>query len=401
MPGPLTGVKVIDLTAVLLGPFATQHLADMGADVIKVEPPEGDLLRLSGGSMGTDKSMGPIYMAANRNKRSLCLDLKKPRAVEILKDMIKGCDLFIHNSRPAAIERLGLGYEDLKKINPAIIYAYSLGYARKGPYGHKPAFDDLVQGVSGAASLQSRVDGKPPKFMPSLIADKTTGLHLCIAVLGALYHRKCTGEGQMIEVPMLETLASFWLTEHLFGATWTPGRGEMGYDRIINKYRHPFPTKDGYVCALPYTDAHWKTFFELAGRPDLAQEKKFTDKYERPKHFSELYQVLDQLLKDRSTAEWLEAFDKADIPAMPVLTMEQLLEDPHLAATGFFTEREHPSEGPIKTFASPLDFEKTKVEYRHHAPRLGGDGVELLREAGISDAEIETLKADRTLIVPA
>ena len=195
MPGPLAGVKVIDLTAVLLGPFATQHLADMGADVIKVEPPEGDLLRLSGGSMGRDKSMGPIYMAANRNKRSLCLDLKKPAAVAVLKDMIKGADLFIHNSRPSAIERLGLGYDDLKKVNPSIIYAYSLGYARKGPYGHKPAFDDLVQGVSGAASLQSRVDGEAPKFMPSLIADKTTGLHLCIAVLGALYHRKCTGEG--------------------------------------------------------------------------------------------------------------------------------------------------------------------------------------------------------------
>src|ERR1700730_14316786 len=389
MPGPLEGVRVIDLTAVLLGPFATQHLADMGADVIKVEPPEGDLLRVSGGSMGRDKSMGPIYMAANRNKRSLCLDLKKPAACAVLKGLIKTADLFIHNSRPAAIERLGLGYEDLKKINPSIIYAYSLGYARKGPYGHKPAFDDLVQGVSGAASLQSRGDGQQPRFMPSLIA-----------VLGALYHRKCTGEGQMIEVPMLETLASFWLTEHLFGATWTPDRGAMGYDRIINKYRHPFPTKDGYVCALPYTDQHWITFFDIVERPDLAQDKRFADRTERPKHFSELYQVLDSLLKHRTTEEWLEAFDKADIPAMPVRTLEELFDDPHLKATGFFTAREHPTEGPIKTFASPLDFEKTKVEYRRHAPRLGGDGVEILREAGLSDAVIEKLKADKVLIVP-
>ena len=400
MPGPLEGVRVIDLTAVLLGPFATQHLADMGADVIKVEPPEGDLLRVSGGSMGRDKSMGPIYMAANRNKRSLCLDLKKPAACAVLKDLIRTADLFIHNSRPAAIERLGLGYEDLKKINPSIIYAYSLGYARKGPYGHKPAFDDLVQGVSGAASLQSRVDGQPPRFMPSLIADKTTGLHLCIAVLGALYHRKCTGEGQMIEVPMLETLASFWLTEHLFGATWTPERGAMGYDRIINKYRHPFPTKDGYVCALPYTDQHWLTFFDIVERPDLARDKRFADRTERPKHFSELYQVLDSLLKHRTTEEWLEAFDKADIPAMPVRTLEELFDDPHLKATGFFTEREHPTEGPITTFASPLDFEKTKVEFRRHAPRIGEDGVEVLREAGLSDAAIDRLRAERALIVP-
>jgi crotonobetainyl-CoA:carnitine CoA-transferase CaiB-like acyl-CoA transferase len=401
MPGPLAGVKVIDLTAVLLGPFATQHLADMGADVIKVEPPEGDLLRLSGGSMGRDQRMGPIYMAANRNKRSLCLDIKKPKAVEILKGLIKDADLFIHNSRPAAIERLGLGYEDLKKVNPSIIYAYSLGYARKGPYGHKPAFDDLVQGVSGAASLQSRVDGEAPKFMPSLIADKTTGLHLCIAVLGALYHRKCTGEGQLIEVPMLETLASFWLTEHLFGETWTPGRGAMGYDRIINKYRHPFPTLDGYICALPYTDAHWVKFFEIVERPDLAKDPRFCDRTVRPKHFTELYQVLDALMKHRKTQDWLDEFDRADIPAMPVNTLEELLEDPHLKATGFFTEREHPTEGPIKTFKSPLDFEKTPVEFRRHAPRIGEDGVEVLREAGLSDADIATLKADKTLIVPS
>ena len=401
MPGPLEGVRVIDLTAVLLGPFATQHLADMGADVIKVEPPEGDLLRLSGGSMGRDKSMGPIYMAANRNKRSLCLDLKKPAACAVLKDLIKTADLFIHNSRPQAIERLGLGYQDLKKINPSVIYAYSLGYARKGPYGHKPAFDDLVQGVSGAASLQSRVDGLPPKFMPSLIADKTTGLHLCIAVLGALYHRKGTGEGQMIEVPMLETLASFWLTEHLFGETWRPGRGSMGYDRIINKYRHPFPTKDGYICALPYTDAHWVTFFGIVERPDLAKDPRFCDRTVRPRHFSELYQVLDSLMKHRTTQEWLDAFDQADIPAMPVRTLEELFDDPHLKATGFFTEREHPTEGPITTFASPLDFEKTKVEFRRHAPRIGEDGVEVLREAGVSEAEIEKLTADKALLVPA
>ena len=399
MPGPLHGVRIIDLTAVLLGPFATQHLADMGADVIKVEPPGGDLLRASGGALGKDPGMGPIYMAANRNKRSLCLDLKAPEAVEVLKGMVKNADIFIHNSRPQAIERLGLGYDALKDINPSLIYAYSLGYARKGPYGHKPAFDDLVQGVSGAASLQSRVDGEPPRFIPSLIADKTTGLHLCIAVLGALHHRNSTGEGQMIEVPMFETLASFWLTEHLFGATWTPERGEMGYDRIINEFRKPFPTSDGYICALPYTDKHWVAFFEIAERPDLATDR-FVDRNERAKHFDELYQILGALLKHRTTNEWLEMFDKADIPAMPVRTLEELLDDPHLQATGFFTEREHPTEGPITTFASPLDFEKTKVEFRRHAPRIGGDGEEVLREAGVSEKDIERLKDEGILIVP-
>ena len=401
MPGPLDGIRVIDLTAVLLGPFATQHMADMGADVIKVEPPEGDLLRASGGSLGNEKAMGPIYIAANRNKRSICLDLKKPAALETLKQLIRTADVFIHNSRPQAIERLGLGYEDVKKLNAKIVYAYSLGYKRSGPYGHKPAFDDLVQGVSGGASLQSRIDGEAPKFIPSLVADKTTGLHLAIATLAALVHRERTGEGQMIEVPMFETLAAFWMTEHLFGATWQPPRGDMGYDRIINKYRHPFQTTDGYICALPYTDKHWEVFFELAGRPDLNADTRFNNKLERAKHFSELYQVLDDLLKHRSTSEWLEMFDKADIPAMPVLTLEQVLEDPHLKATGFFTEREHPTEGPIVTYASPLDFEKTKTSFRRHAPPLGWDGEEVLREAGFSADQITALAREGALIVPA
>ena len=400
-PGALDGVRVIDLTAVLLGPLATQHLADMGADVIKVEPPEGDLLRASGGAMGRDKRMGPIYLAANRNKRSICLDLKKPSAVAVLKNMARSADLFIHNSRPQAIERLGLGYEAIKAVNPSIVYAYALGYGRRGPYGHKPAFDDLVQGVSGAASLQSRVDGGPPRFLPSLIADKTTGLHLAVAVLGALYHRQRTGEGQLVEVPMFETMAAFWLTEHLFGATWEPARGSMGYDRIINPYRHPFQTRDGHVCALPYTDQHWITFFELAGRPDLAREPKFVDRLERAKHFSELYQILDSLLKDRTTAEWLAMFDAADIPAMPVRSLEELIDDPHLRHIGFFTEREHPTEGPLLTFASPLDFEKTKTRFRRHAPRLGEDGADVLREAGLSDTQIAALAAEGALILPS
>ena len=298
---PLSDTLVLDLTQVIAGPTAGQILGDMGADVIKVEPPEGDLLRLSGGSMGRDTGMGPIYMAANRNKRSLCLDLKKPRAVEILKGMIAKADLFIHNSRPAAIERLGLGYEELKKVNPSIVYAYSLGYARKGPYGHKPAFDDLVQGVSGAASLQSRVDGQPPKFMPSLIADKTTGLHLCIAVLAALYHRKVTGEGQMIEVPMLETLASFWLTEHLFGGTWKPERGTMGYDRIINKYLSymnffvNFHLDDEF-----FSLGRIKTvLFFLSARSDVPGGLDWVPAGDKLAHFL-LYAVLGALLEART-----------------------------------------------------------------------------------------------------
>ena len=307
MNKPLEGIKVVEFGQNLAGPYCGQILAFLGAEVVKVERPEGDDARKWGPPFIEGDSVG--FIALNRGKKSITLNLSNPEAQQIVRDLAAKCDVLLENYKVGDLARYGLGYEDLKKVNPSIIYAYSLGYARRGPYGHKPAFDDLVQGVSGAASLQSRVDGLPPRFMPSLIADKTTGLHLCIAVLGALYHRQKTGEGQLIEVPMLETLASFWLTEHLFGATWTPERGAMGYDRIINKFRHPFQTNDGYICALPYTDAHWLRFFEIVERPDLAKDPRFSDRTMRPKHFSELYQVLDSLMKHRSTQEWLDAFD--------------------------------------------------------------------------------------------
>ncbi|MGE0659312.1 MAG: CaiB/BaiF CoA transferase family protein [Reyranellaceae bacterium] len=397
MAGALEGIKVIDLTAVLLGPYATQMMADMGADVIKIEPPQGDLLRNSG--LGRTDKMGPIYIAANRNKRSLCLDLKQPEAIEIVKALVRDADIFIHNNRPQAIDRLGLSYEALKAVNPKIIYAYAMGYGRKGPYGDRPAFDDLVQGASGAATLQSRVDGTPPQYIPSLIADKTTGLHLAIATLGALVHRQKTGEGQKIEVPMFETMTAFWMTEHLFGETFKPAIGTMGYDRIINKYRHPFETKDGHICVLPYTDRHWARYFEIVGRPDLAADNRFTDAQQRARRYNELYQIMDEVMRAKTTQEWVALMEAADIPVMAVRSLEELLHDPHLDAVGFYTEREHPTEGPIVTFRNPMDFEKTPTSFRRHAPKLGQDGRQVLAELGYSAERIEALESCGALIV--
>jgi len=399
MPGPLDGIRVIDLTAIVLGPLATMHLGDMGADVVKIEPPEGDAIR-NPGNPNTPK-MGPIFLAANRNKRSLCLDLKRPEAVEAVKRLVKDADVFVHNNRPQAIERLGLGYDALKTINPRLVYAFSLGYKRSGPYGHKAAYDDLVQGASGAAMLQSRVDGGPPRFLPSLIIDKTTGLHLAMGILAALVHRERTGEGQLVEVPMLESFTSFLLAEHLFDATWAPPRGDIGYGRVLSQYRKPYRTKDGYVCALPYNEKQWSAFTAKLGRPDLATDPRFATIAARANNQPAAQEIIADLLQTRTTQEWLDFFEETDIPHMRVNDLDDLFDDPHLAATQFFTERDHPQEGRIRTTASPFSFEKSPADYRHHAPVLGGDGPAVLREAGFTDAEIDALQATGALRVPS
>ncbi len=399
MPGPLDGIRIIDLTAVVLGPVATMHLADMGADVIKVESPEGDVMRNPGNS--PSPGMGPIYLALNRNKRALCLDLKKPDAVAALKRLCATADVFVHNMRLEAMDRLGLSYAAIRAVNPKIIYAYSLGYKHSGPYGHKPAFDDLVQGASGAAMLASRVDDGPPRFLPSLIVDKTTGLHLGMAVLAALVHRGKTGEGQSVEVPMLETITGFWLTEHLFEETYVPSRGSMGYPRVLSPDRRPYATRDGYVCAIVYNEKHWRAFATEIGRPDLQADPRFSTQMARSNNQVAIMALMVEIMKTRTTAEWLAFFDRADIPAMAALSLEELFDDPHLAETGFFTTRQHPTEGAIRTMASPFEFSQTPTAFERHAPHLGADGREVLAEAGLTPHEIDALLETGGLRLPA
>ena len=397
MSGPLHNIRVIDLTAVVLGPLATLHLADMGADVIKVEPPEGDIMRNAGNA--PTPGMGPIYLGINRNKRALCLDLKRPEALAALKRLIATADVFVHNMRVEAVERLGLGYAAVKAVRPDIVYAYSVGYKHSGPYGSKPAFDDLVQGASGAAMLASRIDGGPPRFLPSLIVDKTTGLHLGMAVLAALFHRERTGEGQMIEVPMLETIAGFWLVEHLFNHTYEPPRGGIGYPRVFSPARKPYRTRDGYVCALPYSEKHYHAFAAEIGRPELMRDPRFATPKARSDNGPAMQALIAEVMPTRTTAEWLAFFERADIPSMVVNDLEQLASDPHLAATGFFREHEHPTEGRIRTTASPFGFSATPTDYRRHAPLLGADGREVLAEAGLTPEEVARLEDSGAMVV--
>lgn len=396
MPGPLDGIRVIDVTTVLLGPYGTQILGDMGADVIKVEaPPTGDIAR----NMGTVRNagMGGIYLNANRNKRSLAIDLKQESAKEALRKLIPTADVFVHNMRPAAIERLGFGYEAVSAIKPDIIYVGAYGFGQDGPYKAKPAYDDAIQASSGLASLFRRQDGQA-RYVPSAIADKIVGLTLSQSVGMALVHKLRTGEGQFVEVPMLETLVSFNLVEHLNGVAYRPPIGKLGYQRVVTPARRPFETKDGFVCILPYSDKQWQGFFDAVGRPELMGDPRFATYRARIASVDELYGFVGECTPERTTAEWVAVCEEKGIPSMPVIDVEDLMDDPHLQAVGMFETHQHPTEGETVLVRPPVKFEKSPAKIRTHAPRFGEHGRELLRELGYDEATITEMANSGALI---
>ena len=386
--GPLADMRIVDLTTILLGPVATQMLGDLGADVIKVESPGGDAVR-GAGPPPVEDGMGAIFLTNNRNKRGVVLDLKDPRGLEAMMRLLESADAFVHNMRPQAIDRLGLDYPAVSARNPSIVYCGAWGFRRSGPYGHKPAYDDMIQAVSGLAALQSV--GGEPRYVTSVVADKVTGLHVAVAVLAALVHRARTGEGQCIEVPMFETLVAFNLFEHLYGKTYEPPRGSMGYPRALSPDRRPYRTRDGWIGALPYTDRHWTALFEIADRPDLAVDPRFATLPSRLAHIDEVYAVLAELLAERTTAQWLEAFDNVNIPSMPVNHPDDLLDDPHLAATGFWQAVEHADLGTLRFPGIPARFSKTPGAIRRAPPALGEHSVEILTEIGYDPSEVDAL----------
>lgn len=399
MPGPLDGIRVIDVTTVLLGPYGTQILGDMGADVIKVEaPPTGDIAR----NMGTVRrpGMGGIYLNANRNKRSLALDLKQEVAQQVLRRLIPTADVFVHNMRPQAIERLGFGYEAVAAIKPDIVYVGAYGFGQDGPYRAKPAYDDAIQAASGLASLFKRQDGQA-RYVPAAIADKIVGLTLSQAVAVALVHKERTGEGQFVEVPMLETLVSFNLVEHLNGCAYQPPIGTLGYQRVVTPSRRPFPTKDGYVCILPYSDKQWRNFFTAVGRPELMQDPRFATYRARIDSVDDLYGFVASVTPAKTTAEWVALCEAAQIPSMPVVDIEDLMQDEHLQAVGMFEKHHHPSEGETILVRPPVKFSKSPAAIRSHAPRFGEHGAEVLRELGYDAATIAALVASGALLTDA
>jgi crotonobetainyl-CoA:carnitine CoA-transferase CaiB-like acyl-CoA transferase len=370
MAGPLHGIRIIDMTSVAMGPYATQILGDMGAEVMKIESPEGDVFRST--APAANAGMGPAYLNLNRNKQSITLDAKTPADRERLLDLIDTADVFISNVRPRALARLGLDAATLCARNRRLIHCAAVGFGQDGPYAARPAFDDIIQAMSGLADLQGRNAGAPA-YVNTILADKVAGLTLAYAIPMALYERERSGQGQAIEVPMFETLVSFLLVEHLGGHTFEPPHGPMGYGRVLSAQRRPYRTRDGYLGLLPYTDAQWRRFFALAQRDDLARDPRYIDAAARARHFDALYQDLADIVALRATDEWLALLADADIPHARVNTPEALFEDPHLKATGFFQRMEHPTEGPVVVTAIPVRFSRTPGDIRRLAPRQDAD----------------------------
>ncbi|GAA4344062.1 CoA transferase [Variovorax defluvii] len=388
--GPLAGVRVVDITAVLMGPSATQMLADLGADVVKIEPPTGDATRKIG--PGGDERMGPIYLGLNRNKRSLVLNLKTPEGVEVLRKLVAQADVLTYNVRPAAMERLGLTYEALSQVNPRLIYVGMFGFSQRGRYAPSPAFDDLIQAATAMPSAMApSVDGTP-RFIPINLADRSVGLYAFGVIASALYAREKTGLGQRVDVPMFETMVPYVLGDHLYGEKFVPARGDFGYPRLLSAARRPFRTLDAHVCCVIYQDHHWKAFLEILGMGEMYQtDPRLADITARTQHADELNAFVEQHLATKTTAQWRELLKSADIPVFPVHTFETLLDDPHLKDIGFFREQEVPALGAIRETAVPSEWYGTPPSNYRPPPALGEHSAEILRELGYSDEDIEAM----------
>ncbi len=389
--GPLEGVRVVDLTSVVVGPLATQILADHGAEVIKVESKAGDLIRFMNGKSVTP-GMGAKFLHLNRNKRSIVLDLKQASGMEALKRLIAKADVLVWNVRPAAMARLGLAYEDVCKINPKIIYCGLYGFGQDGRYKDKPAYDTIIQGAAGMAALHHRASGEP-RYVPMVVADKTVGMIAVQMITMALYRRTQTGEGSSIGIPMFENLVKFVLEEHMYLQTFQPPLGGTGDPRLLDPQTKPIPTKDGFICISANTNPQAFGLFEAMGRPELKEDPRLSSVQARFTNVSYYFEVRNAAFAAKTTAEWLALLEKNDVPAMPYHTLESVMEDPHLTDVKFFETKTHPTEGKVREMRLPNVWSSGTRKEWSPAPKLGQQSVEILREAGFDEAAIEQMIA--------
>ncbi len=382
--GALDGVRIIDLTTVLMGPLASRYLADHGADVIRIDGPEAQ-------TMANDSTgLSGIALDMNRNKRSVKLDLKSENGMAALWDLLASAEVLVTNMRAAALDRLGLSAEAVRARFPSLIYCVANGFGAEGPYAERAAYDDAIQAASGLAALRQRIDGQPA-YVPSVIVDKICSLHIVQAVMAAILHQRSTGEGQTIRVSMFETMVAFNLIEHFRGAALEPPKGPIGYPRLLTEHRRPYRCADGWIALLPYTSANWRDFFVLIDRPELNDDERFATHGGRIDNIDELYAVVSQAAPGRTVEEWMEVCQAHSIPASPVYDLEELIDDPHLNQVGLFEAAEHPALGQYRSVRNPVSYDTLSTELRHHAPLPGQHTKELLRELGWDESRLDEL----------